>query len=63
MSFIQYLNDYRLEIAAKLLTDSSDNIIDIAINTGFDNLSILIDVLRKNTVLLPGNINKYIGDF
>lgn len=39
MSFIQYLNDYRLEVAAKLLTTTSDDIIDISVNTGFENLS------------------------
>ena len=33
VSFIQYLNDYRLEIAAELLTTTTDNILDIAFAT------------------------------
>ena len=37
VSFIQYLNDYRLEIAAELLTTTTDNILDIAFATGFNN--------------------------
>lgn len=48
MSFIQYLNDYRLEVAAKLLTTTSDDIINISVNTGFDNLSYFNRCFKKN---------------
>lgn len=37
--FIQYLNDYRLTLAAKLLTTTDDSILDISEQTGFENLS------------------------
>ena len=37
--FIQYLNDYRLTLAAKLLTTTDDSILDISVQTGFENLS------------------------
>ena len=37
--FIQYLNDYRLTLAAKLLTTTNYSILDISVQTGFENLS------------------------
>lgn len=37
--FIQYLNDYRLTLAAKLLQTTDDSILEISQQTGFDNLS------------------------
>lgn len=39
MGFTEYLNDYRLTIASRLLTTSSASILEIAGQTGFDNLS------------------------
>lgn len=37
--FIQYLNDYRLTLAANLLKTTDDSILDISEQTGFENLS------------------------
>ena len=37
--FIQYLNDYRLTLAAQLLQTTDDNILNISQQTGFENLS------------------------
>ena len=37
--FIQYLNDYRLTLAAKLLTTTDDSILAISEQTGFESLS------------------------
>ena len=48
VSFIQYLNDYRLEIAAELLTTTTDTILDIAIATGFNNISYFNRCFKKN---------------
>ncbi len=45
--FVQYLNDYRLNIAAQMLSSTSDNIIDIALKTGFENLSYFNRVFKK----------------
>lgn len=58
VSFIQYLNNYRLEVAAKLLTTTSDNILDIAINTGFDNLSYFNRCFKKKYGITPGKYRK-----
>ena len=38
-SFTSYLNDYRLTMAARLLTTTQNTILEIATQTGFDNLS------------------------
>lgn len=60
VSFISYLNDYRLEIAAKLLTETSDNIVDIALNTGFDNLSYFNRCFKKKYGMTPGKYRNQI---
>lgn len=39
VSFINYLNDYRLAMAAKLIQNSEMSILEISESTGFDNLS------------------------
>lgn len=54
VSFVAYLNDYRLELASKMLTDTSDNIVDIAFNTGFDNLSYFTRCFKRKYGLTPG---------
>lgn len=53
-SFIQYLNNYRLRIASQLLISTSDNIIDIAEKTGFDNLSYFNRCFKKRFGISPG---------
>lgn len=60
VSFISYLNDYRLEIAAKQLTDTSDNIVNIALNTGFDNLSYFNRCFKKKYGMTPGKYRNQI---
>ena len=57
-SFISYLNDYRLEIAAKELLASQDNILDIAIRTGFDNLSYFNRSFKRKYGITPGKYRK-----
>lgn len=56
--FISYLNDYRLEIAAKQLLNSDDNILEIAINSGFDNLSYFNRCFKKKYSITPGKYRK-----
>lgn len=58
VSFVAYLNDYRLEVAARLLRSSNDNIIDIASRCGFDNLSYFNRSFKKKYGITPG---KYRG--
>lgn len=54
VGFIKYLNDYRLDIAADLLLKSNDNILNIAVSTGFDNLSYFNRSFKKKFGVTPG---------
>lgn len=48
-SFVDYLRDYRLTIASRLLTTSDSSILDIAAESGFENLSYFNRVFKQNT--------------
>lgn len=58
VGFIQYLNDYRLEIAAKLLHETDSNIIEIASAAGFENLSYFNRSFKKKYGISPGNYRR-----
>ena len=58
MGFIEYLNSYRLETAAQMLSASNDNILDIAEKTGFENLSYFNRSFKKKFGLSPGQYRK-----
>lgn len=52
--FIQYLNNYRLRIAAQLLVATDDSIIIVAEKTGFENLSYFNRCFKKRFGVTPG---------
>lgn len=52
-SFIDYLNDYRLLIACRMLTTSSDSITEIAGKCGFDNVSYFNRIFKKKYHITP----------
>ena len=54
ISFTQYLNDYRLQIAAQLLKETEDNILEVAAATGFENLSYFNRAFKKKYGMTPG---------
>ena len=58
MSFINYLNDYRLETAANKLRATDDNILEIAIACGFNNLSYFNRSFKKKYKFTPGKYRK-----
>lgn len=53
MSFTAYLVNYRLEIAAKQLKETSSNIIDISTNCGFNNHSYFTRAFKKKYGISP----------
>lgn len=53
-SFVTYLNDYRLEVAANMLQATEDNILYIANACGFDNLSYFNRSFKKKYGVTPG---------
>jgi len=50
---IEYINMYRMNIAAKLLRDNDKKILDIAWSVGFDNLSYFNSVFKKQFLATP----------
>lgn len=59
-SFIEYLNEYRLTMASRLLVSSDSSILNIAAEVGFDNLSYFNRTFKKRFMLTPSAYrNKY----
>lgn len=54
-SFIDYLKDYRLTMAARLLQSSDNAIIDIASEVGFDNISYFNRAFKAKYGVSPRN--------
>lgn len=53
MSFIQYLNDFRLESCAAQLKRTSKSVTEIAFENGFDNISYFIRQFKKKYSCTP----------
>lgn len=58
VSFIEYLNDYRLTMAARLLLASSDTIVAIASECGFENLSYFNRMFRRKYEITPSGYRR-----
>jgi AraC-like DNA-binding protein len=52
-SFIDYLKDYRLAIAARLLQSSESSILEISEEVGFENLSYFNRSFKKRYGMTP----------
>ena len=52
-SFIDYLKNYRLTIAARMLTQSDGSVLDICESVGFDNLSYFIRSFKAKYGVTP----------
>lgn len=57
-SFIDYLNEYRLTMASRLLVSSDSSILDIAAEVGFDNLSYFNRIFKKRFSQTPSAYRK-----
>lgn len=53
VSFVRYLNDYRLTMAARLLVSTSEDVLSIAMNTGFPNISYFNRLFKKKFHTTP----------
>ena len=56
--FIEYLNDYRLTIAERLLRTSDATVLEIAEKSGFDNLSYFNRMFKRKYGQSPGKQRK-----
>lgn len=56
--FVEYLNNYRLDIAAKKLSETGDNILNIAVDCGFDSLSYFNRRFMKRFGVTPGGYRR-----
>lgn len=56
--FIEYLNGYRLTMAERLLRSSDLSVLEVAQQSGFDNLSYFNRIFKKKYENSPG---KYRG--
>lgn len=52
-SFIDYLNEYRLSMASRLLLSSTDSILEIAADCGYENLSYFNRLFKKKYGMTP----------
>lgn len=57
-SFTVYLNDYRLTMAARMLSVSSDTIVAIAQDCGFENLSYFNRMFKRKYHVTPSQYRK-----
>lgn len=59
--FIEYLNEYRLTMAERLLCSCDDTILSVAEQSGFDNLSYFNRIFKKKYGVSPGTWRKSRG--
>lgn len=58
MSFISYVNDYRITEARTLLTNTTDSILDISFQCGFTNLSNFNRIFKRKYGISPSQMRK-----
>lgn len=56
--FIEYLNNYRLSMAERLLRSSGHSVLDIAQMSGFDNLSYFNRIFKRKYGISPGKYRR-----
>jgi AraC-like DNA-binding protein len=57
-SFIDYLNEYRLTMASRLLISSDSSVLDIASEVGFENLSYFNRIFKRRFCQTPSAYRK-----
>ena len=58
LPFIEYLNEYRLNIAGVLLSNTEDSVVDIAAACGYDNVSYFNRLFKRKYQTTPSKYRK-----
>lgn len=58
INFLDYLNQYRIEVSKKLLQDISCNIIEVAEQSGFNNTKYFSRIFKKAVGITPSEYRK-----
>lgn len=58
MTCIEYINNYRLEIASSLLSSTDKSILDISFEVGFNNVSYFNKLFKKKYSITPKDFRK-----
>lgn len=58
-SFTSYLNTYRLTMAARMLLSSEDSILEIAVESGFENLSYFNRMFKRKYHMTPKQYRRH----
>lgn len=62
MSFFDYVNGYRIEMAKTLLDQSKNKVLDIAMEVGFNSKSAFYSAFKKHTLTTPNEYRKQQGN-
>ena len=56
---MEYINQYRLSVAAKKLESTDEPVINIATDTGFNNVSYFIRAFKNNFQMTPTQYRRF----
>ena len=56
--FVSYLNDYRLTMAARALAEGQEDVLTIAMDAGFPNVSYFNRLFRRQYQMTPGELRR-----
>lgn len=62
MTCIDYINNYRLDVASAMLREKDDSVMEIALDTGFNNISYFNKVFKSKFKITPSQYRKLLTE-
>ena len=62
MTCVDYINNYRLDVASAMLKESDNSIMEIALDTGFNNISYFNKVFKSKFNVTPSQYRKLLKE-
>lgn len=62
MTCIDYINNYRLDMASTMLKEKDDSVMEIALDTGFNNISYFNKVFKSKFKMTPSQYRKLLTE-